>query len=116
MKPIDKDELFNHVGQFLKGKGIEFKEGSYAQGIKKSCGFLTDAINLSQQGIQKAKTEIDKNLERMRQVIHEKTAPKPPVIRPAGNGATATPPAPKKQKPAKASPAAKARKAKGRKN
>jgi ABC-type hemin transport system substrate-binding protein len=109
MKPINKDELFSHVSQFLKGKGIEFKEGSYAQGIKKSCGFLTDAINLSQQGIQKAKTEIDKNLERVRQVIHERTAPKPPVMRPGANGAA------KKQRPGKASPKAKARKAKGRK-
>jgi hypothetical protein len=37
---------------------------------------LADAINLSQKGIKQAQSEINKNLERMRQVIHEKTAPK----------------------------------------
>jgi hypothetical protein len=115
MKPVKKDELFDHVSQFLKNKGIEFKEGSYAQGIKKSCGFLTDAINLSQQGISQAKAEINKKLERMRQVIHEKTAPKPPVIRPGANGAASASRAAKNQKPGKASPKVKARKAKSRK-
>ena len=80
MKPIQKDELFTHLGQFLKGKGIELKEGSYANCIQKSCGLLTDAINLSQAGVQKARDGIDNKLDQMRQVIHEKTAPKPPVV------------------------------------
>ena len=77
MKPIRKDELYAHLGQFLKAKGIEMKDGSYPTAIQKGCSFLTDAINLSQKGIARAKVEVDKNLERMRQVIHEKTAPKP---------------------------------------
>jgi hypothetical protein len=76
MKPIEKDELFNHLGQFLKAKGIELKEGSYVQGIQKSCGLLSDAINLSAKGVEKAKTEVDKKLDQIRQCIHEKTAPK----------------------------------------
>jgi hypothetical protein len=77
MKPIQKDELYEHLSQFLKAKGIEMKDGSYPAAIQKGCSFLADAINLSQKGIVQAKVQIDKNLERMRQVIHEKTAPKP---------------------------------------
>ena len=110
MKRIKKDELFNHVSQFLKTKGIEFKEGSYAQGIQKSCGFLTDAINLGQQGIQQAKAEIDKKLDRMRQVIHQKTAPKPPVIRPAARRGTPKSPTSGRKTSAKAGTRPKGRK------
>ena len=77
MKPIQKDELYDHVSGFLKGKGIELKEGSYAKGIQKGCTLLADAINLSQEGLSRAKVEVDKKLEQMRQVIHEKTAPRP---------------------------------------
>src|SRR5262245_50527505 len=76
MKPIEKSELFQHVNQFLKSKGVEIKDGTYAKHLEKSCGLLTDAINLTQRGMERAKTEIDKRLEQMRQVIHEKTAPK----------------------------------------
>jgi len=80
MKPIDKDELYQNLSSFLKSKGIELTDGSYANGVQKSCSLLADAINLGQQGFNRAKTEVDKRLEQMRQVIHEKTAPKPPVI------------------------------------
>ena len=77
MKPIQKDELYEHLCQFLKTKGVEMKDGSYPKAFQKGCSFLADAINLSQKGITQAKAQIDKNLDRMRQVIHEKTAPKP---------------------------------------
>ena len=76
MKQIQKDELYEHVRQFLKAKGIEMQDGSYPRGIQKGCSILVDAINLSQKGLSQAKDQIDKNLDRMRQVIHEKTAPK----------------------------------------
>ncbi len=74
MKPIKPNELFENLGEFLKTKGIELKEGSYVHGIQKSCGILTDAINLGQKGLGRAKEEMDKALEQMRQTIHEKTA------------------------------------------
>jgi hypothetical protein len=76
MKPIQKDELFEHVSSFLKGKGIELKDGSYSKTIQNGCSLLADAVNLSQQGLSRAKDEVDKGLDRMRQVIHQKTAPK----------------------------------------
>jgi hypothetical protein len=64
------------MSQFLKAKGIEMKDGTYPRSVKAGCSLLADAINLSQKSITLAKVEIDKNLERMRQVIHESTAPK----------------------------------------
>jgi hypothetical protein len=84
MKPIQKDELYAHLSQFLKAKGVEMRDGSYPRGIQKGCSILADAINLSQKGITQAKAKIDKNLDRMRQVIHEKTAPKP-ASKPGGS-------------------------------
>ena len=77
MKPIHKDELYQHVSEFLKGRGIELKEGSYTKIVQKSCTLLADTINLSQKGLERAKAGIDKKLDQVRQVIHEKTAPKP---------------------------------------
>ena len=94
MKPIQKDELYEHLCQFLKNKGVEMKDGSYPKAVQKGCSFLADAINLSQKGIAQAKGQIDKNLDRMRQVIHEKTAPKPAAK------AEASPKADRTRKPA----------------
>jgi len=76
MKQIEKDELFDHVSSFFKDKGIELKEGVYTRGVRMGCSFLADAINLSQEGAQRARDQFDKTLNQMRQVIHEKTAPK----------------------------------------
>ena len=76
MKPLNQDELFQNLKGFLKTKGIELQEGSYSNGIRKSCSLLSDAINLGQEGLDRAKTGIDRKLDQMRQVIHEKTAPR----------------------------------------
>ena len=76
MKPLQPEELFQHLSGFLKTKGITLTEGSYAQAIQKSCGLLSDAINLGQDNLGRAKARIDRKLEQMRQVIHEKTAPR----------------------------------------
>jgi len=76
MKPIEKDELYENLRQFLKGKGLELTEGSYSKGIHAGCSLLADAINLSQAGIERAKNEIGKKVNQVRQVIHEKTAPR----------------------------------------
>jgi hypothetical protein len=76
MKQIRKDEIYNQLSEFLKGKGVELKEGPYTRGIHAGCSMLADAINLSQAGIVRAKTGIERGVDQMRQVIHEKTAPK----------------------------------------
>jgi|ERR1051325_499874 hypothetical protein len=79
MNPIRKDELYENISEFLRNKGIELKEGSYTKGIHAGCSLLADAINLSQTGLERAKTGIEKKLDQVRQVIHEKTAPKSPA-------------------------------------
>ncbi len=106
MKTIQRDELYEHLSGFLKSKGIELKEGSYTKGVQKGCTLLADAINLSQKGLNRAKGEVDKKLEQMRQVIHEKTAPKAKAAAqsPKPAGVKAKPQGPKaKAKPAKRS-------------
>src|SRR5205085_1583552 len=83
MKQIEKDEIYEHLSQFLKSRGVEMKDGGYVQQIQKGCSFMTDAVNLAQQGLERAKTEMDKRLDQMRQVIHERTAPKTTANPPA---------------------------------
>jgi hypothetical protein len=109
MKPIQKDELYEHVSGFLKDRGIELKEGSYTKGIQNGCSLLADAINLSQQGLNRAKGEVDKRFEQMRQVIHENTAPKPKPQAQAAKPAGAPPKAQASKPRAKASKRASAK-------
>jgi hypothetical protein len=78
MKQIQKDELYDHLSEFLKAKGIELKEGPYTKGIHAGCSMLADAINLSQAGLERARVGFERGMDQMRQVIHEKTAPKRP--------------------------------------
>src|SRR6266540_6119120 len=78
MKTIKKDELFESLGDFLKLKGVELKDGAYAKRIRQGCNLLTDAINGTQKTVKHAKVEEDKKLDQLRQTIHEATAPKPP--------------------------------------
>src|SRR5256885_15238330 len=80
MKHIQKDELYENLSDFLKGKGVDLKEGPYTKGIHAGCSMLADAINLSQAGIERARTEIGRKVEQVRQVIHEKTDPKAPTV------------------------------------
>ncbi len=113
MKRLDRDELFQHLKGFLKAKGIELQEGSYSNRIRSSCGLLSDAINVGQEGLDRAKTQIDKKMDQMRQVIHEKTAPRKPAGGAAASPPPSNPPAgegPKVAKP-KRSPRRKAKKA-----
>ena len=104
MKPIQKDEIYEHLSQFLKAKGIEMKDGSYPRGIQAGCSLLADAINLSQKGIKRAKVGINSNLDRVRRVIHEKTAPKSAAKAAAPSAKPARPPKPaaRRRKPASA--------------
>ena len=83
MNQIKHEELFGNLKTFLKSKGIELQEGSYAQRIRQGCDVLTDSINVSQRTLKRAKSAMDKGLDRLRQTIHEQTAPKSP----AGQGA-----------------------------
>ena len=78
MKTIKQDELFKSLSDFLKVKGIELKDGAYAQRIRRACNLLGDTVNATQRTARKAKDEVDKKLDQLRQSIHEATASKPP--------------------------------------
>src|SRR5262245_9026864 len=117
MKTIRKDELYENLSQFLKSKGIELTEGSYTKGVHAGCSMLADAINLSQAGLERAKNELEKRFDQVRQVIHESTAPRSgaATARPTqASTATQTPPHSREASQAragKARPRAQARKA-----
>ena len=76
MKKIEKDELYDHLRGFLKAKGIALDSGPYTDRIHQGCSLLADAINVTQTTVARAKAEVDKKLDQLRQSIHEATAPK----------------------------------------
>ena len=96
MNKIKKDELFGNLKDFLKSKGIELQQGSYADHIRTGCGLLADSVNMSQDAVHRAKEAVDKGFNQLREVIHQKTAPRP-ARRPAKSepAAPAAAPAPK---------------------
>jgi hypothetical protein len=102
MKQIKKNELYQHLGGFLKAKGIQFTEGAYSKRIQQGCALLTDTINVSQKGLARAKVEADKKLNQIRQAIHEKTAPKSSPTPPPPAAKSKRPAAAKKSRPSKA--------------
>lgn len=108
MNKIDKDELYGHVQEFLKGKGVELQDGSYARSIQQGCEILAKTINGSRDAMERAKAEADRRLDEVRQVIHEKTAPRPPTGSPPPPPEPAAPSVKKTPAPAKAPSAAKA--------
>ena len=100
MKKLNDGELFGHLNNFLKDKGINLKSGAYTQRIEKGCVLLSNAINAGQDGIKRAQTEAVKALDEMRQVIHESTAPKPaPTTKPKAQAKAKPQPKPKAKRP-----------------
>ena len=100
MKKIKQNELFQSLSGFLKDKGIELKDGAYTERIHKACNLLGDTINATQSTARKAKQEVDKKLDEVRECIHEATAPKPsppPVSKRAKTGPSKA----RKSKPSK---------------
>ena len=83
--------MFGNLKSFLKSKGIEIQDGSYADGIRKGCEILTDTVNMSQRALGSAKDAVEKGLDQVRQTVHEKTAPKSkPAPTAAGTKTTAS--------------------------
>lgn len=76
MTDIKKEEMFGNLKNFLKTKGIDIQDGSYADGIRKGCEILTDTVNMSQRAFERTKVVVDKGLDKARQAVHEYTAPK----------------------------------------
>jgi hypothetical protein len=99
MKTIEKDELYRTISEFMKAKGLELTEGPYAGHIRRGCDLLSDAINVAQRTVVRAKEEMDKKLLRLRQCIHEATAPPQPETPPSPAPATTPTVTPEPQKP-----------------
>lgn len=76
MKTIKHNELYEHVTEFLRSRGIELKDGTFTRGIRRGCTLLTDTVNTAQQGIHKAKNQVETKVNEVRQAIHRKTAPR----------------------------------------
>ena len=108
MRTIKQDELFQSLNDFLKVKGIELKDGAYAQHIRRACNLLGDTINITQKTAKKAKDEVDKKLDQVRQSIHEATAPSPPAAA-APKQASSSAPKAKKTRASRKRPAASAK-------
>lgn len=77
MKKLGKDDLYQHIDQFLKEKGIEIRDSApFGNNLKKGCQALTDAINGAQAALEKAHNRMDGGIDKMRDMIHKKTAPR----------------------------------------
>ena len=119
MNKVERDEIFGNLKEFLKAKGIELQDGAYTQRIRKGCDLLTDTINVSGQALKQAKTAVDRKLDRVRQVIHDKTAPKSSAGQTAPSGgqpASEKAEAPEKEKKSPARARATVRPKRNRKN
>merc|ERR1711991_187893 len=76
MKQIKRDDLYRHLDLFLKDRGVELKKGStLSKRLREGCVVLTDTINKTQSAIDRAKKEVDGKIDKVRGIIHEKTAP-----------------------------------------
>lgn len=92
MKNIAKDELFEHLGDFLKRKGILLEKGSYTRRIRQGCNLLSDAINATQKTMVRARAEMDKSLTKLRTSLRKQAAKKKVAKKKAASRAGAQPP------------------------
>jgi len=76
MNKIDKHEMFQNLRSFLKSKGVTLDEGTYSKRVEQACHVLTGAVNAGQSAVERAKVEVNKTVDNLRQSIHEATAPK----------------------------------------
>lgn len=77
MKKLGKDDLYQHIDQFLKDKGIDIQDAKpFGRSLQKGCQALTDTINGAQAAMEKARNRMDSGIDKMREIIHKKTAPR----------------------------------------
>lgn len=110
MSEIKKEEMFGNLKSFLKSKGIEIQEGSYANGIRRGCDILTDTVNMSQRAFDRAKVAVDEGLDKARQTVHDYTAPKTKTSGAKASDQTQAKAAPKKKAAAKKTSSTQAKK------
>lgn len=77
MKKLGKDDLYQHIDQFLKDKGIDIQDAKpFGRSLQKGCQALTDMINGAQAAVEKSRNRMDRGIDKMREIIHKKTAPR----------------------------------------
>lgn len=77
MKKLGKDDLYQHIDQFLKEKGIDIQDAKpFGRSLQKGCQALTETINNAQTALEKARNRMDSGIDKMRDIIHKKTAPR----------------------------------------
>jgi len=117
MKKIDSRELYENLRDFLKSRGVSLEEGSYTKRIHQGCGVLAGAINATQDAMAKARVQVDKTVDAVRQTIHESTAPRSTAGSPPPKTSPGRPPAASAGRiRRKRSAAASRKKSSGRKN
>jgi hypothetical protein len=104
MKKIDANELYQNLSGFLLAHGVELKDGAYTERIRKGCHTLTEVINTTQNTVARARGTVDRNLDRLRQTIHDATAPEAPRTPGAPPPAASTPRSARPTRPAAKSP------------
>jgi hypothetical protein len=72
MKKINKGELYLHLSDFLKKKGVELHKGPYPGRIEHVCRLLTETINATQTTLGRARDGMDRGLQQVRQALKKK--------------------------------------------
>ena len=104
MKKIDANELYQNLSGFLRAQGVELKDGAYTERVRKGCHALTEVINTTQNTVDRARVTVDRNLDRLRQTIHDATAPQRPRTPGAPPPTPSTPRAARPTRPAQTPP------------
>ena len=95
MKPIKKGELYRHLSEFLRKKGVELHKGPYPGRIEQVCRLLSETINATQGTLDRARKGMDQGLKQMRQALKKKRAKPVPGTSPFAAPASPTPPKPR---------------------
>ena len=77
MKNIDHNDLFRHVSGYLESKGVQLQDGDYARRLREGCRVLAGIANRTQSTVDTVRIKVDDGVDRLRQFVHEKTAPRP---------------------------------------
>jgi len=72
MKKIKKGELYQHLNDFLKKKGVELHKGPYPGRLEQVCRLLTETINATQTTLGRAKDGMDQGLQQVRRALKRK--------------------------------------------
>jgi hypothetical protein len=97
MKAIKKGELYEHLSEFLKRKGVELHKGPYPGRIEQVCSLLTTTINATQATLGRARDGMDRGLQQVRHALRKTPPAHSPKVSPFAAPAPESPSKPRKQ-------------------